>query len=112
MPMRIGISFVASALMIAGVSAQQPAPATGAAVITGQVIDSATKQPVAGVVVTLLSIPPPAPGGSPPPPLASTARRVLTTTDGRFVFREVPTATYTIAAARAGYSSGALGRRR
>ena len=92
----------------------QQAPPAGTAVVTGQVIDATSKQPVAGAVVTL-SPPPAAPnlGGTPPtPPPPSSIKRAVTNTDGRFVFRAIAAGTYSLAATRNGYSPGATGRRR
>ena len=93
---------------------QQTPPPAGTAVVTGQVIDATTKQPIAGAVVTLS--PPPAtpnPGGPPPsPPQPAAIKRAVTNTDGRFVFRAVGAGTYSLAATRNGYSPGATGRRR
>ena len=104
---------VLAAIAAIGLVQQTPPPA-GTAIVTGQVIDATSKQPIAGAVVTLS--PPPAtpnPGGPPPtPPPPSAIKRAVTNTDGRFVFRAVGAGTYSLAATRNGYSPGATGRRR
>ncbi len=92
----------------------QQAPATGTAVIAGQVIDATTKQPVAGAVVTA-AIGATAPGqGAPPaaPGPAAPPRRAFTNAEGRFVLRDLPAGTYGLTATRNGYLPGAIGRRR
>lgn len=71
--------------------------------IVGQVIDAGTKRPVAGAVVALIG--PQAPGRQPRSP-------VLTGTDGRFVFREMPRGNYNVTALKPGYVDGAHGRSR
>ncbi len=118
----IGAAAVVASLAVPhGLSAlQQPQqPAAGTAVIVGQVVDATTKRPVAGAVVAL-NLPAPAPPsaapstpGIPPAPVAQPRRAAaVTNADGRFVFRDVPAGTYSLAATRAGYSPGATGRRR
>lgn len=71
--------------------------------IVGQVIDAGTKRPVAGAVVALGG--PPASNGQPRPP-------VLTGTDGRFLFREMPPGNYSVTVIKGGFVAGAYGRTR
>lgn len=98
----------------AGAQAPRPDPRTG--LIVGQVVDAANGRPVAGAIVSI--------GGS----TGSTGAtrfvrstsgasdeplpRILTGSDGRFLFRDLPRGTFTITAAKAGYAPGAYGRRR
>ena len=104
----------------AHVPAQQLPVAPGSGLVTGQVIDATSKQPVGGAVVAL-TVPPgdPAPSSAPPvagmasPPAAIPRRAAaVTNADGRFVFRDVPAGTYALTATRNGYAPGATGRRR
>ena len=116
MPSRAMTLVMALALPIAVIGQQRPsAPATG--LILGQVIDADSGKGVDGVVVTI-GAPPPGgtivgelvePGAQ--PQLAS-ARRVLTTEDGRFLFRDLAKGRYAITAARAGYVAGSPGQGR
>ncbi len=76
---------------------------TRSALIVGQVIDAATKRPVAGAVVALTG--PPASNGQPHPP-------VLTGSDGRFFFRGMSRGNYSITATKGGFVSGAHGSTR
>ena len=57
---------------------------------------------------------PAASAGAPPSPSSAPVRRAaaVANAEGRFVFRDVPAGTYTLAATRNGYSPGATGRRR
>lgn len=85
-----------------------PAPATGTAVLAGQVIDETTKQPLGGVVVTLAMVNPPARAGG---PSTSTRRAAaLSNAEGRFVFRDVPAGKFTVTSSLAGYAAGAVGQ--
>ena len=70
--------------------------------IIGQVIDAGSNRPVAGAVVSM----------SGPPGPASRPMAVLTGTDGRFVFRDMARGNYNVTAIKAGFVSGAYGRRR
>lgn len=80
-------------------------------VISGRVVDAAGK-PVGGVIVVvnganLIRVEPSARGGrflGPP--------RVLTGSDGRFVFRNLPDGSFGVTATKNGYADGAYGRRR
>ena len=78
-------------------------PDSRSGLVVGQVIDAATKRPVAGARIVLNG--PPGPDGQFRPP-------VLTGTDGRFVFREMARGNYNVAAVKAGYVDGAYGRTR
>ena len=75
-----------------------------------------TKQPVGGAVVTLSigALPAVPTGPAPPPPAPAATRRgvAVANADGRFVFRDVPAGTFSLAATRNGYAAGAFGRRR
>jgi hypothetical protein len=94
----------------------QPDPRTG--LIVGQVIDAGSNTPISGAIVeispqparvlqtdpfTLRRLPP-----VPPAPPA----RVMTSADGRFVFRALPKGTFIVTAIKPGYLQGAYGRRR
>jgi Carboxypeptidase regulatory-like domain len=75
-----------------------PAPPTlapGTAIIVGQVLDAATGRGVSSAVVSLAG-----------------ARRVMTTSDGRFAFRNLPEGSHSLTAAKSGYIDGAYGMRR
>src|SRR5205085_3162346 len=85
---RTTLLFAAACLCIAApttvLSAQQP---TG--VITGQVIDSATRQPIAGVNIVV----------------EGTRLATITRDDGSFTIGGVPAGTHTVRARRIGYGS-------
>ncbi len=72
-------------------------PGTG--VIVGQTIDAAGSRPLAGALVTLS-----VPGAVP--------LRVLSDSQGRFAFRQLPTGSFSITATKGGYADGAYGRLR
>jgi uncharacterized protein (DUF2141 family) len=100
--MRFGraLSFVAVAVLAlpALVEAQPPLPptlGTGTGLILGQVVDASTGKGVSSAVVTLAG-----------------ARRVMTTGDGRFVFRALPKGSQSLTASKAGYLDGSFGVRR
>jgi Carboxypeptidase regulatory-like domain len=86
-------------LSVPASSRAQPPPtpqlATGTGLIVGQVIDGATGKGVSSAVVTLAS-----------------ARRVMTTSDGRFVFRNLPEGSHNLTASKSGYIDGGFGARR
>ena len=96
---------------------QQQSPDTrpGNGIILGQVIDAGSGRPVPGAIVRLgggtdrpLPVPVAAGGrGGPGPGLV-----VLTNSDGRFLFRNLPPGSYTAIVSIAGYTTGAFGRRR
>jgi protocatechuate 3,4-dioxygenase beta subunit len=96
--------------MVAIATQQAPVQTPGTGVVAGQVIDETTKRPVGGAVVTLSAMA--APGQ--PPISAAQARRgvAVANSEGRFVFRDVPAGTFSLAATQNGYAPGATGRRR
>jgi protocatechuate 3,4-dioxygenase beta subunit len=93
-------------LALAMAGAQTPRADPPAGLIVGQVVDAGTSRPIAGAVVGIsgnISTP----GGR---PLSSS--RVLTTSDGRFVFRGLRAGHFSLIATKPGYVEGAYGRRR
>ena len=99
--MRVALAFVLIAGIVASAQRAGP-PAQG--LIVGQVIDPGSGRPVAGAIVTILG----SGGGRSPADPAS----VLSTSDGRFFFRDLPQGTFGITATKMGYVDGASGRRR
>jgi hypothetical protein len=91
-----------------GAQTPQPAdPRTG--LIVGQVVDGDSGKPIAGAIVSLggrAATPAGMPGALPQTP------RVLTGSEGRFVFRDLPRGSFPITATKPGYAEGAYGRRR
>lgn len=88
---------------------------TARAVLLGRVVDADTGQPVGDAVVTVIV----RPAGS--PPAAPNARsggpgtnqlRVLTTSEGRFVVRDVPAGAATLTVASPGYINASYGQTR
>jgi len=71
----------------------------GTGLIYGQAIDGVSTRPVANALVTLMV------AGSIPV-------RVLTDSDGRYAFRDVPRGGFSVTASKPGYSDGAYGRLR
>jgi protocatechuate 3,4-dioxygenase beta subunit len=104
----------ALAVPVAAQRASQPAP-TG--LVLGQVVNAATGKGVPGAMVTLGAFAP-----APPPtaelldlgttPSLAGARRVLTTADGRFLFRDLAKGRYTLNALAPGYVPGTYGQGR
>lgn len=90
---------IVSILALPAIAAAQPPPppslAPGTGIIVGQVVDAATGKGVSSAVVTLAG-----------------SRRVMTTTDGRFAFRNLPAGSHPLTAAKSGYIDGAFGMRR
>lgn len=88
-------------LATAGISSRQASPTsqspTGTGLILGRVIDADAGTPVSGVVVTAIA-------SSDPATIAPTGRpqSMLTDAQGRFVFRNLPKATYSLRAAIGG----------
>jgi uncharacterized protein (DUF2141 family) len=74
---------------------QPPPLGPGTGLIVGQVIDATSGKGLGGAVVALAG-----------------ARRVMTTTDGRFVLRNVPQGSHNLTATKSGYIDGAFGTRR
>ena len=91
---------IAAILTLPALAAAQLPPATpplapGTAIIVGQVLDAATGRGVSSAVVTLAG-----------------ARRVMTTSDGRFAFRNLPQGSHSLTSTKSGYIDGAYGMRR
>src|SRR5262249_37813389 len=101
---RSGLHFAVAIglLASAAISAQGTMP-TGSGLVTGQVIDADGGAPVASAVVALTL------SGT-----TGVAVRVQALTDarGRFFFRDVGAATYSVTATKPGWIPGAAGRRR
>lgn len=107
-------------LTLGGVTvAQTPAPrapAAGTGLILGQIVDAGTGKGVSGAIVTLgSSIPVPSQigelveiGTTP----AATGRRVLTSADGRFLFRDLPKGRYALTATAPGFAPSTFGQGR
>lgn len=103
--------------IVAGVVVSGRAPrAPGTGLIVGTVVDGDSGAVISAAVVTL------GVGGAnsgPPPGFASAAGsqqtdaqpRVMTADDGRFVFRDLPMGSFTLAVTKPGYVPGAYGRR-
>ncbi|HEX5069340.1 MAG TPA: carboxypeptidase-like regulatory domain-containing protein [Vicinamibacterales bacterium] len=96
-------------------------PASGTALILGQIVDADTGKGIAGALVVLsLPIAPPTPVGeltemrppAMPAPAAPGARRVLAAPDGRFVFRDLPAGHYSVSASATTHVPGAYGQLR
>jgi hypothetical protein len=117
--MRVGVASVLLALSAAA-SAQRSGipglgdgqrsgtPAAAQGLIVGQVIDATSGRPIAGAIVSVIGAAPrPSPDGR-----TASFPRVLSTSAGRFLFRELPRGTFSITATKAGYVDGASGRRR
>jgi protocatechuate 3,4-dioxygenase beta subunit len=96
-------------LMVLGTSsaAQGPVPQPRDGVITGQVVDAGSGRPVSAAIVQISG----APLGGRTGPASGAPPRILTGGDGRFVFRDLPSGSFTIAATKGGYTDGASGRR-
>ncbi len=91
-----------SLLALAGAGAQsvqRSEPPNG--LIVGQVVDADTGRPIAGAVVML--------GVG---PVSSEPTRVAATSEGRFVFRDLPAGTISLVATKTGYALAADRRRR
>jgi Carboxypeptidase regulatory-like domain len=107
---RFATVVVAFALSVSGVGAQparQSRAPTG--LIVGQVVDATTGRPIAGAIVTIGGV-------QSAPATGQTVRygnqRVLTTPEGRFLFRDIPRGNVTLSAIKPGYVPGEVGRRR
>jgi hypothetical protein len=94
----------------------QPTPLVYTGVIMGRVIDPADSRPVAGAMVALQGgpsrapLPPGAGRQAGPPPVPAPPPRVLTDSQGRFAFRQVPRGNYSLMASKSGYASGMYGQ--
>jgi hypothetical protein len=96
-----------SVLSFAGPTEQSvQAPRQPAGLVVGRVVDAANGRPISAAVVALTGDVR-LPDGRPLP-----TSQVLTTTDGRFVFRDLPAGRFGITAIKPGYADGAYGRRR
>src|SRR6188472_2802321 len=101
-------------MSLASVQAQRMsrAPSRADGLLVGRVVDTAGR-PVGGAVVALSRRATVERFSSavrmPAPPQQD---RVLTRADGFFVFRDLPLSTFSLTAAKPGYSEGAFGRRR
>ena len=96
----------------AGLSPQSPPPS---GLIVGQVVDAASGKPITGAIVRIIGLQQARPS-SPVIADASLGRApapaILTGSDGRFVFRDLPAGNYSITAAKHGYTDRAYGKRR
>jgi hypothetical protein len=106
LPVMLIVSIFSAALAL---RAQSPRPSSATGLIVGIVVDAATGKPVGGATVSISS-------GVPAMPMAreapATLPRILTSADGRFVYRDLRAGNYTITATKPGYAQGAYGRRR
>ena len=93
----------------AALPAQLPKPPAANGLIVGIVVDADTGKPVSGAIVSVSS---PAPASPFPREAPAALPRILTGTDGRFVYRNLPRGNYSITVTRSGYAAGAYGRRR
>ena len=107
-----------------GGTAMLPVQQTGTGMLVGQVIDAGTNRPVSSAIVAIggaLSAPGAA-GGAPRVFVAgpggfdlggggsNQVPRVMTDSEGRFAFRNLPKGTFTLTAQKSGYLEGAYGR--
>jgi hypothetical protein len=92
-------------LAAAAGSGQELKQQTGAGVVSGRVIDAATRAPIPGARVRLSTI-------NPPIGYASTYRDVAAESDGTFTFTAVPAGTVRVTADLDGYLEGKFGVRR
>jgi Carboxypeptidase regulatory-like domain len=109
--MRIPARLVVVSLVAFTISieAQTPAPSDASTgLIVGQVVDGDSGRPVGGAIASISGIRPASGGGA----TLSPPSRVITTSDGRFVFRDLPRGSFGITASKPGYGAGAYGRRR
>src|SRR5687768_15083435 len=104
---------------------QLPVQQTGAGMLVGQVVDAAGSRPIAGAIVTIGgSLNAPGAGGGGPRVIMmgpggaamdpgggpNQVPRVMTDSEGRFAFRNLPRGSFNLTAQKAGYLEGAYGR--
>ena len=101
-----------------------PITTTGTGLILGRVIDAGSGRPVPGALVAIGGSAPPAPvtrtmgvntPGAQPVPFGAPGGgmpRLMTDSEGRFVFRNLPKGTFNLTAQKPGYVEGAYGRLR
>lgn len=93
----LAVAALATAAGLRAIDRQQPAaPPSG--LLMGVIVDAADARPVPDATVTLAGLPSPV--------------EVVTDSEGRFVFMDLPRGTFTLTAFKPGYSQGAFGRRR
>lgn len=80
----------------------QPAPATGTALLAGQVIETTSRRPVAGATVSLLPRTTSAGG------FFRVPRPVGADSQGRFFFADLPAGTYAVQVVKPGYSAATI----
>src|SRR6476646_838335 len=101
----IALAAIVAMLLVARLELRGAAQTSSAGrctgLLMGVIVDALDNRPVADAEVKL--------GGAPP---AVPNTQQLTDAEGRFVFLDLPKGTYTIAATKAGYADGAIGRRR
>ena len=83
--------------------------ATGTGLLLGQVVEAGTRDGIAGVTVTLSAVMTPAVAADPTAPIAKT-RQVLTGSDGRFFFANLPAGTFNVRTSKNGYVFGQSGQ--
>ena len=83
--------------------AQPAATPRSTALVLGRVVDAGSGKPVSGATVAISGSTLPR---TPPPP------RVMTDSQGRFLYRNLPPGSYGFTVTKAGYIDGAYGRRR
>ena len=109
---RLAVAVVIMSLASVQAQRMSRAPSRADGLLVGRVVDTAGR-PVGGAVVALSRRAAVERFSSairmPGPPQQD---RVLTRADGFFVFRDLPLSSFTLTAAKPGYSAGAFGRRR
>lgn len=113
------MALLSVAFMLTLAQAAQPGSPEGlqsgsSGLIVGQVVDGVSGRPVANAIVSISGLPNVRIVREPGRVLTASAgpARGLTGSDGRFVFRDLPSGSFGIGASKMGYSDGAYGRRR